>query len=62
MPYASLPQFMNDLRRLDVMRTPTVLVLDPAGRIVKRASGAPRRADVLGALGAVIEPSATPAR
>jgi thiol-disulfide isomerase/thioredoxin len=38
------------VRRLDVMRTPTVLVLDRAGRIVKRASGAPRKADVLAAL------------
>lgn len=42
------------VRRLDVMRTPTVLVLDPSGRIVKRASGAPRKADVLAALGAVV--------
>ena len=39
------------VRRLDVMRTPTVFVLDAQGRIVKRASGAPRKADVLAALG-----------
>jgi thiol-disulfide isomerase/thioredoxin len=39
------------VRRLDIMRTPTVLVLDARGRIVKRASGAPRKADVLAALG-----------
>lgn len=38
------------VRRLDVMRTPTVFVLDSHGRIVKRASGAPRKADVLAAL------------
>jgi len=38
------------VRRLDIMRTPTVLVLDARGRIVKRASGAPRKADVLAAL------------
>jgi thiol-disulfide isomerase/thioredoxin len=38
------------VRRLDIMRTPTVLVLDSRGRIVKRATGAPRRADVLAAL------------
>ena len=50
------------VRRLDVMRTPTVLVLDPSGRIVKRASGAPRKADVLAALGAVVPASATPTR
>jgi thiol-disulfide isomerase/thioredoxin len=47
------------VRRLDVMRTPTILVLDPAGRIVKRASGAPRKADVLAALGAAIPASVT---
>jgi thiol-disulfide isomerase/thioredoxin len=39
------------VRRLDVRRTPTVLVLDGAGRIRTRASGAPRRADVIAALG-----------
>lgn len=42
------------VRRLDVMRTPTILVLDADGRVVKRASGAPRKADVLAALGAAI--------
>lgn len=39
------------VRRFDVMRTPTVFVLDPGGRVVKRASGAPRKSDVLAALG-----------
>ena len=38
------------VRRLDVRRTPTVLVLDRAGSVVRRASGSPRRADVLAAL------------
>lgn len=38
------------VRRLGILRTPTVLVLDPAGRVVSRASGQPRRADVLTAL------------
>lgn len=42
------------VRRLDVRRTPTVLVLDPEGRVVRRASGQPRPADVLAALGAVV--------
>jgi len=41
------------VRRLDVTRTPTVLVLDPQGRITRRASGAPRKADVIAALGDV---------
>jgi thiol-disulfide isomerase/thioredoxin len=42
------------VRRLDVMRTPTVLVLDASGAIVKRASGQPRKADVLAALAAAV--------
>ncbi|GAA3017134.1 TlpA family protein disulfide reductase [Streptomyces fulvorobeus] len=39
------------VRRLDITRTPTVLVLDAAGRIVRRAAGQPRTADVVAALG-----------
>ena len=42
------------VRRLDVRRTPTVLVLDAEGRIVRRASGQPRPVDVVAALGAAI--------
>ncbi|WP_433142449.1 thioredoxin family protein [Actinomadura nitritigenes] len=42
------------VRRLHVVRTPTVLVLDGAGRIVRRAAGAPRKADVIAALGVAI--------
>ena len=44
-------QHLELVRRLDVRKTPTTLVLDAAGREVKRASGQPRRADVLAALG-----------
>jgi thiol-disulfide isomerase/thioredoxin len=43
------------VRRLHINSTPTVLVLDPRGAIVKRASGLPRKADVIAALGAVTE-------
>nr|BFE32780.1 hypothetical protein GCM10010200_050310 [Actinomadura rugatobispora] len=39
------------VRRLNVIRTPTVLVLDGGGRIVRRATGQPRKADVIAALG-----------
>jgi thiol-disulfide isomerase/thioredoxin len=39
------------VRRLDIRRTPTVLVLGPDGRIAKRASGQPRKADVIAAVG-----------
>ena len=48
------------VRRLDIRRTPTVLVLDAAGRIVRRASGQPRTVDVVAALGAAVD--ASPAR
>ncbi|WP_051713651.1 MULTISPECIES: TlpA family protein disulfide reductase [Streptomyces] len=39
------------VRRLEIVRTPTVLVLDAAGRVVRRAAGRPRKADVIAALG-----------
>jgi thiol-disulfide isomerase/thioredoxin len=39
------------VRRLDVLRTPTVFVLDAEGRIRTRATGAPRKVDVIAALG-----------
>jgi thiol-disulfide isomerase/thioredoxin len=42
------------VRRLDVRRTPTVLVLDAAGQVVRRASGQPRTADVVAALGVAV--------
>jgi thiol-disulfide isomerase/thioredoxin len=44
---------MDLVRTFDVRRTPTVFVLGPGGRIAKRASGQPRKADVIAALGEV---------
>jgi thiol-disulfide isomerase/thioredoxin len=38
------------VRRLGILRTPTTLVLDPQGREVSRATGAPRPQQVLAAL------------
>ena len=38
-------------RTVGVRRTSTVLVVGPDGRIAKRASGQPRKADVIAALG-----------
>jgi thiol-disulfide isomerase/thioredoxin len=38
------------VRRAEVMRTPTVLVLDRDGRVLRRASGPPTRAEVASAL------------
>lgn len=39
------------VRSLDIMRTPTTLILDARGVEVARASGVPRRDQVLAALG-----------
>jgi thiol-disulfide isomerase/thioredoxin len=39
------------VRRLNILSTPTVVVLAPDGRIVRQASGQPRKADVIAALG-----------
>jgi len=41
---------MDLARRLDIRRTPTVLVLGPRGQVTRRASGLPRRTDVVAAL------------
>ena len=42
------------VRRLNVLRTPTVLVLDADGGIVRRGSGLPRKADIVAALGETV--------
>ncbi|TDW19098.1 TlpA family protein disulfide reductase [Kribbella kalugense] len=47
------------VRRLDILRTPTTLVLDSTGAVVKRASGAPRKPDVIAALSAAIDRQAS---
>jgi len=41
---------LTEVRDLGILRTPTVLVVDRAGRVVRRASGQPRLADVIAAL------------
>jgi thiol-disulfide isomerase/thioredoxin len=41
---------MDLVRLLDIRRTPTTLVLGPEGQIARRASGLPRRDDVVAAL------------
>ena len=43
------------VRRLRIMRTPTTLVLDRRGRVVVRASGQPRKADVVAAIARVVD-------
>ncbi|MGV9454122.1 TlpA family protein disulfide reductase [Streptomyces sp. NPDC003635] len=42
------------VRELDILKTPTVLVLDAEGSVVRRATGQPRRADVIAALGEAV--------
>lgn len=46
-------QHLDLVRRLDVLRTPTVLVLDAGGRVVARSSGAPSMAQMVQALAQV---------
>jgi thiol-disulfide isomerase/thioredoxin len=41
---------LDAVRALGILRTPTVLVLDSAGRVVRRASGQPRVPDVIAAV------------
>lgn len=47
-------EYLDLARELNITRTPTVLVLDAEGGIVTRASGQPRKADVIAALGEAI--------
>jgi thiol-disulfide isomerase/thioredoxin len=42
------------VRELDILKTPTVLVLDADGHVVRRATGLPRKADVIAALGEAV--------
>jgi thiol-disulfide isomerase/thioredoxin len=42
------------VRELDILKTPTVLILDAGGRVVRRATGQPRKADVIAALGEAV--------
>ena len=44
------------VRRLGVLRTPTTLILDAAGREVSRAAGAPKKDEVMATLARVIDP------
>ncbi len=46
------------VRRLGIFATPTVLVVGPGGVITRQASGQPRKADVIAALGELLPPAA----
>ncbi|MBO0866974.1 MAG: thioredoxin family protein [Micromonosporaceae bacterium] len=41
---------LDEVRRLGIWRTPTVLVVDPAGRVTHRVTGPPARAELLAAI------------
>src|SRR5271166_4474667 len=49
------------VRRLNILSTPTVLVLGPDGAIARKASGQPRKADVIAALGQLLAAGYQPA-
>lgn len=51
---------LDVVRRHNILRTPTTLVLDAQGKVVVRASGQPRRADVIAAVGRAVERSTIP--
>ncbi len=48
------------VRELDIRRTPTVLFLDARGEVRKQASGQPRKADVIAALGELLPGGSNP--
>jgi thiol-disulfide isomerase/thioredoxin len=45
---------LEAVRALGIMRTPTTLVVDRSGLVVQRASGQPRKADVVAAVGRIV--------
>jgi thiol-disulfide isomerase/thioredoxin len=45
---------LDAVRALGILRTPTTLVVDRAGLVVQRASGQPRKADVIAAVGRLV--------
>ena len=47
---------LDVVRRWNILRTPTVFVLDAGGSVAQRASGQPRKADVIAAIGALQGP------
>lgn len=47
-------EHLDLVRELDILKTPTVLVLDTEGHIVRRATGQPRKADVIAVLGEAV--------
>jgi thiol-disulfide isomerase/thioredoxin len=48
---------LDVVRELNIWRTPTLLVLDAAGRVVKRATGVPSKPQLIAVLGEILLPS-----
>lgn len=46
---------LDTVRALDIRRTPTVLFVGPDGEITQRASGQPRKAEVLAAVASFVD-------
>jgi thiol-disulfide isomerase/thioredoxin len=48
---------LDAVRELEIWRTPTLLVLDADGRVVKRATGVPSKPQLIAVLGDILLPS-----
>ncbi|MGH3648717.1 MAG: TlpA family protein disulfide reductase [Micromonosporaceae bacterium] len=48
-------EHLDAVRALGVLRTPTLFVIDSGGRVVRRASGQPTRAQLLAAVAPLLE-------
>jgi thiol-disulfide isomerase/thioredoxin len=48
---------LDVVRELNIWRTPTLLVLDADGRVVKRATGVPSKPQLIAVLGEILLPS-----
>jgi thiol-disulfide isomerase/thioredoxin len=51
---------LDAVRALNIWRTPTVLVIDAAGRVVQRASGQPSKAHVIAAVAPLLDDVVVP--
>ena len=45
---------LEAVRALQILKTPTTLVVDRTGVVVQRAAGQPRKADVVAAVGRIV--------
>jgi thiol-disulfide isomerase/thioredoxin len=53
---------LDEVRALDIWRTPTLLILDGQGRVTKRATGVPTKPQLIAALGDVLPDRANSTR